>query len=142
MGIKDSNSMGAAMAPAALNTLITHLTDTNRDPSYYDLILTGDLGYVGKNILLELSSINNYDISSNYDDCGVLIFDKDKQDTHAGGSGCSCLASVFSGYVFNKLRSKEINKVLIIGTGALTNSTTVQQGETIPGIAHAVAIEN
>ncbi len=142
MGIKDPNNMGAAMAPAALNTFITHLKDTKRNPDYYDLILTGDLGYVGKNILIELSEKNGYDIKNNYNDCGVLIFDKDAQDTHAGGSGCACSASVFSGYVFNKLRNKEINKVLLIATGALTNATTVQQGESIPGIAHAVAIEN
>ena len=142
MGIKDANSMGAAMAPAALDTLINHLNDTGRSPDYYDLILTGDLGYIGKDILTELSHKNGFDIKPNYDDCGVLIFDKDKQDTHSGGSGCACSASVFSGMIFNKLRNKELNKVLLIATGALTNATTSQQGESIPGIAHAVAIEN
>lgn len=142
MGIKDANSMGAAMAPGALNTLINHLNDTGRNPDYYDLILTGDLGYIGKDILTELSLKNGYDIRANYDDCGVLIFDKETQDTHSGGSGCACSASVFSGLIFNKLRNKELNKVLLIATGALTNATTSQQGESIPGIAHAVAIEN
>ena len=142
MGIKDANNMGAAMAPAALDTLLTHFKDTGRKPSYYDLILTGDLGHIGKEIMKDLSQKNGYNINANYNDCGVLIFDKETQDTHSGGSGCACCGSVFSGYVFNKLRNKEINKVLLIATGALTNSTTNQQGESIPGIAHAVSIEN
>ncbi len=141
MGIKDANNMGAAMAPAALDTLITHFKDTNRKPSYYDLILTGDLGYIGKDILTDMAMSKGYNIKSNYNDCGVLMFDKEKQDTHSGGSGCACCATVFSGYVYNKLKQKEINKVLLIATGALTNSTTAQQGESIPGIAHAIAIE-
>lgn len=141
MGIKDANNMGAAMAPAALDTLITHLVDTNRQPNYYDLIVTGDLGYVGKDILIELSKNKGYDISSNYNDCGVMIFDKKSQDTHSGGSGCACIGSVFSGYLFKCLQDKKYQKVLLIATGALTNSTTVQQGETIPGIAHAVSVE-
>lgn len=141
MGIKDSNNMGAAMAPAALDTLIAHFKDTNRNPSYYDGIFTGDLGYVGKEILIELSSSKGYNIKSNYNDCGVLIFDKDTQDTHSGGSGCACAATVFSGYLFNQLKEKKYKKILLIATGALTNSTTSQQGESIPGIAHAVSIE-
>ena len=82
-----------------------------------------------------------YNIKSNYNDCGVLMFDKEKQDTHAGGSGCACCATIFSGYCFNKLKKKELNKILLIATGALTNSTSSQQGESIPGIAHAIAIE-
>lgn len=141
MGIKDANNMGAAMAPAALDTLLTHFQDTGRKPSYYDVILTGDLGYVGKEILTELAQKQGYNIKANYNDCGVLIFDKDKQDTHSGGSGCACAASVFSGYVFHQLRKKKYKRVLLIATGALTNSTTAQQGESIPGIAHAVSIE-
>lgn len=141
MGIKDSNNMGAAMAPAALDTLITHFKDTGRNPSYYDGIFTGDLGYVGKEILTELSLTKGYNIKSNYNDCGVLIFDKDAQDTHSGGSGCACAATVFSGYLFNQLKEKKYKKILLIATGALTNSTTAQQGESIPGIAHAVSIE-
>ena len=141
MGIKDSNNMGAAMAPAALDTLITHFKDTARNPSYYDAIFTGDLGYVGKEILIELAQTKGYNIKSNYNDCGVLIFDKEKQDTHSGGSGCACCGSVFSGYIFNQMKAKKYKKVLLIATGALTNSTTAQQGESIPGIAHAVAIE-
>ena len=141
MGIKDSNNMGAAMAPAALDTLITHFKDTGRNPSYYDGIFTGDLGYVGKEILTELALSKGYNIKSNYNDCGVLIFDKDAQDTHSGGSGCACAATVFSGYIFNQLKEKKYKKILLIATGALTNSTTAQQGESIPGIAHAVSIE-
>ena len=141
MGIKDANNMGAAMAPAALDTLITHFKDTGRNPSYYDAIITGDLGYIGKDILIDLAKLQGYNIKSNYDDCGVLIFNKNTQDTHSGGSGCACCGSVFSGYFFNQLRNKNIKKMLLIATGALTNSTTNQQGESIPGIAHAVSIE-
>ena len=141
MGIKDANNMGAAMAPAALDTLITHFKDTGRNPSYYDAIFTGDLGYVGKEILIEMSETKGYQIKNNYNDCGVLIFDKENQDTHSGGSGCACIGSVFSGYIFNQMKAKKYKKVLLIATGALTNSTTVQQGESIPGIAHAVSIE-
>ncbi len=142
MGIKDANNMGAAMAPAALDTLITHFKDTGRRPSYYDAIVTGDLGYVGKEILTELSETKGYNIKNNYDDCGVLIFDKEKQDTHSGGSGCACIGTTFSGYFYKQLKDKKINKILLIATGALMNSMSSQQGESIPGIAHAVAIEN
>ncbi|MBR3249291.1 MAG: stage V sporulation protein AD [Clostridia bacterium] len=141
MGIKDGNSMGAAMAPAALDTLITHFKDTNRAPSYYDVIATGDLGYIGKEILTELAKKEGYNIEPNYDDCGVLIFDKKNQDTHSGGSGCACCGSVFSGYFFKQLRDKKIKKILLIATGALMNATSSQQGESIPGIAHAISIE-
>lgn len=142
MGVKDANNMGAAMAPAALDTLVTHFKDTGRKPSYYDAIITGDLGHVGKEILTELAETKGYNIKNNYDDCGVLIFDKENQDTHSGGSGCACIASVFSGYFYQMLKEKKINKVLLIATGALMNSTSSGQGESIPGIAHAVAIEN
>lgn len=141
MGIKDVNNMGSAMAPAAIDTLITHFQDTSRNPDYYDGIFTGDLGYIGKDILLDIVKTKGYDITNNYNDCGILIFDKNKQDTHSGGSGCACCASVFSGYLYKKLKEKKLNKILLIATGALTNSTTSQQGESIPGIAHAVSIE-
>ena len=141
MGIKDANSMGAAIAPAALDTLVTHFKDTGRNPSYYDGIFTGDLGTIGKEILTELALTKGYNIKNNYDDCGVLMFDRKRQDVHSGGSGCACIATIFSGYLFNKLKQKEYNKILLIATGALTNSTTAQQGESIPGIAHAISIE-
>ena len=142
MGIKDANNMGAAMAPAAFDTLITHLQDTCRKPSYYDLIITGDLGYIGKDILTELAETKGYNIKNNYNDCGVLIFDKNEQDTHSGGSGCACVATTFSGYLYKQLKSRKINKILLIATGALMNATSSQQGESIPGIAHAISIEN
>ena len=141
MGIKDSNNMGAAMAPAAIDTIVTHFKDTGRNPSYYDAIFTGDLGYIGKEIVTELIQSHGYNIKSNYNDCGVLIFDKDKQDTHSGGSGCACCGAVFSGYLFKMLQDKKYKKILLVATGALTNSTTAQQGESIPGIAHAISIE-
>lgn len=142
MGIKDANNMGAAMAGAACDTLVTHLNDLNRIPNYYDAIFTGDLGYIGKDILIDLAKDNNLLIDSIYDDCGVLIFNKSKQDTHSGGSGCGCIATVFSGYIFQKMKEQNLNKVLLIATGALMNSTTTAQGESIPGIAHAISIEN
>ncbi len=141
MGIKDANSMGAAMAPAAIDTIITHFKDTGRSPNYYDGIFTGDLGYIGKEIVIEMTKSKGYNLKNNYNDCGVLIFDKEKQDTHSGGSGCACCASVFSGHLFKKLKDKKLKRILLIATGALTNSTTSQQGESIPGIAHAVSIE-
>ncbi len=142
MGIKDANNMGAAMAPAALDTLITHFQDTGRKPSDYDAIITGDLGHIGKEILIELAEGKGYNIKNNYEDCGVLIFDKETQDTHSGGSGCACIGTTFSGYFYKQLKDKKINRILLIATGALTNATSSQQGESIPGIAHAVAIEN
>lgn len=141
MGIKDANNMGAAMAGAAKDTLLTHLKDLGRAPSYYDAIFTGDLGHIGKDILTDLCMQEGYNIKSNYNDCGVLIFDKNSQDTHAGGSGCGCIATVFSSYIYKQLKEKKYKKVLMIATGALMNSTSTQQGESIPGIAHAISIE-
>ena len=141
MGIKDANNMGAAMAPAAVDTLITHLQDTGRNPEYYDAIFTGDLGHIGKDIVLDIAESKGYKLN-NYNDCGVLIFDKETQDTHSGGSGCACIGVTFSGYIFKQLHERKLNKVLLIATGALMNATTSQQGESIPGIAHAISIEN
>lgn len=140
-GITDANNMGSAMAPAAVSTILTHLKDTGRKPTYYDAIITGDLGHIGKSIVLDLCKAEGYQLSSIYNDCGVLMFDKEKQDTHSGGSGCACCGTVFSGYFFNQLKKKEIKKMLLVATGALMNSTSTQQGESIPGIAHAVSIE-
>ena len=141
MGIKDANNMGAAMAPAAVDTLYQHLVDTGRTPDYYDLILTGDLGFIGKQITTELMLSRGYDIKNNYNDCGCLIFDKEKQDVHSGGSGCGCIATTFSGYIYNLLQKQELKKVLLCATGALMSPTTAQQNESILGIAHAVSIE-
>ena len=141
MGIKDANNMGAAMAPAAVDTLYQHLVDTGRTPDYYDLILTGDLGFIGKQITTELMLSRGYDIKNNYNDCGCLIFDKEKQDVHSGGSGCGCIATTFSGYIYNLLQKQDLKKVLLCATGALMSPTTAQQNESILGIAHAVSIE-
>lgn len=141
MGIKDANNMGAAMAPAAVDTIITHFKDTGRQPSFYDAIITGDLGHIGKEIVIDLMKTRGYNISANYNDCGVMIFDKKSQDTHSGGSGCACIATTFSGYLFNMLKTRKYKRILAVATGALTNATTSQQGESIPGIAHAIAVE-
>ncbi len=137
-GITDANSMGAAMAPAFVSTLKAHFEDTGRAPSDYDLILSGDLGHIGKQTAIDLMDMDGYDISKNYSDCGVMIFDK-SQDAHAGGSGCGCSASVLCGHILPKIISGELSRVLFIATGALLSPTTVQQGESIPGIAHAIA---
>ncbi len=128
-------------SPAAADTLCAHFKDTDKSPSDYDLILTGDLGQVGKDILEELMKKNGYDISKNHNDCGLLIFDNDTQDTHAGGSGCGCSASVFCGYIAPLLAKKRLKNVLFMATGALMSPTSVQQGESIPAIAHAISIE-
>ena len=141
LGIKDMANMGAAMAPAALDTIIQHFEDTGRKPSYYDAIISGDLGHIGKDILNEMMQSKGYNIKSLYNDCGVLMFDKNKQDTHSGGSGCACIGTIFSGYFFKELKEKRIRRLLLVATGALMNSTSTQQGESIPGIAHAISIE-
>lgn len=130
------------MAPAAFDTILAHLEDTKRKPDYYDLILTGDLGTLGSEILVDLLSKKGIDISTNHNDCGKLIFDIEGQDMHAGGSGCGCCASVFSGYIYELLKTKKINKVLLVATGALMSPVSLGQGESIPSIAHAIAIEN
>ncbi|SHH64005.1 stage V sporulation protein AD [Sporanaerobacter acetigenes] len=141
-GIKDVNNMGAAMAPAAIDTISIHFKDTGHTPDDYDLIITGDLGHVGKDIVVDFMKEQGYDISKVYTDCGIKIFDSKKQDTHAGGSGCGCSAVVFNGYIYNEMLNGNLNKVLLISTGALHSPTMTQQGESIPGIAHAVTISN
>ncbi|MFZ7120591.1 MAG: stage V sporulation protein AD [Eubacteriaceae bacterium] len=140
-GIKDANNMGTAMAPAAVETIIAHFNDTGYKPQDYDLIITGDLGTIGKEITRDLLVREGLDVSMNYTDCGVEIFD-DSQDTHARGSGAGCSAVVFSGYLFDKLNKKQFNKILFVPTGALLSPTSTLQGDTIPCIAHAVTIEN
>lgn len=142
MGIKDANNMGAAMAPAAAETLKAHFTDTGKGPSDYDLILTGDLGVLGKSILIDLMADYGYDIKDNYDDCGCLIFDAETQDTHAGGSGCGCGAVTLTGYVMSLIKQQKLSRVLFMATGALLSPTSTLQGESIPSIAHAVAINS
>ena len=141
-GICDAANMGSAMAPAALETICTHLKDTGRSPDYYDLIVTGDLGFIGHQILVELAQEAGVDLSVQSTDCGMLLYDKENQDVHAGGSGCGCSASVLAGHLLPKMRSGEIKKLLFAATGALMSPTTSQQGESILGICHAVSIEN
>jgi stage V sporulation protein AD len=140
-GLKDSMNMGACMAPAAYETIKQNLEDLQVGPDYYDRIITGDLGYVGKNILIDMLKEKNIDISNNHMDCGIEIFDKDKQDTHAGGSGCGCSAITFTGYILKKLRERSWKRVLFIPTGALLSQTSFNEGMTVPGIAHAVIVE-
>lgn len=141
MGIKDQNNMGAAMAPAAADTIFAHFEDTGLPHDYYDMVVTGDLGMVGSRILDDLLSSNGIRIGSILNDCGLMIFDK-KQDVHAGGSGCGCSATVLAGFLLDRLRKGKLNRILFVPTGALLSPTSVQQGESIPCIAHAVAIEN
>ena len=135
-------NMGAAMAPAAFSTIATHLIDTKRQASYYDAIITGDLGTLGSEVLVDLLKQEGIDISNIHHDCGAMIYDLKKQDVRCGGSGCGCMASVFSSYFFEQLKTKKMNRVLVVATGALMSPIAIQQGETIPSSAHAVAIEN
>lgn len=141
MGVTDANNMGAAMAPAAMDTLKAHFEDLGIGPSEYDLILTGDLGVVGSEILVKLMTEDGINIAGNHNDCGKLIFDIKAQDVHAGGSGCGCCGSVFCGHVYKLLKQKKLKKILLMATGALMNTMSVQQGESIPAVAHAVSIE-
>ncbi len=138
LGVKDANNMGAAMAPAAFDSLNQHLEDTKEK---YDLIVTGDLGTIGKSIVNKMFNEENKSIEKIYDDCGTIIFDIEKQDVHAGGSGCGCSATVFGGFLYKKLLKKEIKKLLFTSTGALHSPTATLQGESIPGIAHCIGIE-
>ncbi len=140
LGIKDVNDMGSAMAPAAADTMIQHFKDTGRTPKDYDLIITGDLAAIGRSLTEQLVKQAGYDISNNYTDCGVLIYDP-AQDTHAGGSGCGCSAVVLGGYLIKELLAGKIKRVLGIGTGALMSPVSTLQGESIPGIGHAVVID-
>lgn len=140
-GQKDPNNMGAAMAPAAVDTLVSHFKDTKRKPDYYDIIATGDLGSVGKELADKLIEEYGFDIRSNHIDCGAAIFNNEIQKTAAGGSGCGCSAVVFAGEFYKKLMRKEIKNILLVSTGALMSPTSSLQGESIPGIAHAVSIE-
>ncbi len=140
MGIKDANNMGAAMAPAAYDTISTYLKVKNMNVKDFDLILTGDLGFVGSEILYELFRKDGIDITGVHNDCGMMLYDREKQDVHAGGSGCGCSASVLCGHVLERVRKGELKNVLFAATGALMSTTVVQQGESIPGISHAVHI--
>ena len=140
-GLKDNQNMGACMAPAACDTIAQNLVDFNREPADYDRIVTGDLGVVGREILLELLKKKGYDISEQHSDCGMLIFDPAKQDTGAGGSGCGCAASVLAEYLLPKLENGEWKRILFVPTGALMSKVSFQEGSSVPGIAQAVVIE-
>ena len=140
MGIKDANNMGAAMAPAAYQTIRQHFEDFNVAPEDYDLIVTGDLGIHGKQILLELFDRDGVNLSARYDDCGAMIFDAKAQDVHAGGSGCGCGASVLCGYLLKQVANGSIKRLLFCGTGAMLSPTSTQQGKSIPAVCHAVTI--
>lgn len=142
LGIKDANNMGAAMAPAATEVIHNYLTDTQKKPSDFDLIITGDLGTVGSKLLCTLLSEEYHmDIRSRHTDCGVLIYDTKEQDVHAGGSGCGCSGSVLCSYILNNMQKQNAHDILFIATGALMSPTSSQQGETIPGIAHLIHIQ-
>ena len=138
-GIKDANNMGAAMAPAAYDTITAHLRDTGRPISHYDLVVTGDLGKLGRDILADFLRQDGMDLG-NLDDCGTLVYDLKGQDVHCGGSGCGCSAVVLTGYLLNGMREGRWKNILFCGTGALLSPTSTQQGESIPSICHAVAI--
>jgi stage V sporulation protein AD len=140
LGIKDANNMGAAMAPAAMQTIKTHFEDFKTSPDDYDLIVTGDLGQLGKEVLICLLEKEGVHIGGKITDCGSLVFDNTLQDVHAGGSGCGCSAITLCGYLLNKLSVGSLKKILFCGTGALLSPTSVQQGLPIPGICHAVVI--
>ena len=140
LGIKDANNMGAAMAPAALETIKTHFQELHTSADDYDLIVTGDLGQLGKEILLTMAQKDGLSLGGKITDCGSLVFDQLKQDVHCGGSGCGCSAIVLCGYLLNKLQTGKLKKILFCGTGALLSPTSVQQGLPIPGVCHAVAI--
>lgn len=141
-GLKDSQNMGACMAPAACDTIIRNLEDFGRMPEDYNRIITGDLGYVGQSILFDLVTGKGYDIRKNHLDCGMTIFDQEKQDTHAGGSGCGCAAVTLSSYILPKLERGEWKRVLFVPTGALMSTVSFNEGASVPGIAHAIILEH
>ncbi len=141
-GIKDKENMGACMAPAAADTIYQHFCDFSSKPKDYDKIITGDLGYIGQTILIDLLEEKGCDIKYNHMDCGIEIFNKDAQDTHAGASGCGCSASVLCSLILGQITKGAWKKVLFVPTGALFSPVTANEGNSIPGIAHAVVIEH
>lgn len=138
LGIKDAANMGAAMAPAAAQTLLDYFSDTQTRPEDYDAIYTGDLGQVGSNLLAELLEREGVCLADRHRDCGLMLYDQERQDVHAGGSGCGCSASVLCGHILPAMASGELSSVLFAATGALMSTTSSQQGESIPGISHLV----
>ncbi len=141
-GLKDSQNMGACMAPAACDTIIQNLKDFGRKESDYDMIFTGDLGYVGQSILFDLMRKNGKDIKSNHADCGMLIYNQQVQGTNAGGSGCGCAAVTLSSYILPQIEAGEWKRVLFVPTGALMSTVSFNEGESVPGIAHGIVLEH
>ena len=141
-GLKDSQNMGACMAPAACDTIIQNLEDFERKETDYDRIITGDLGYVGQSILFDLMRGKEHDIKINHMDCGMTIFDQNLQDTHAGGSGCGCAAATLSAYILPKISRGEWKRVLFVPTGALMSTVSYNEGASVPGIAHGIVLEH
>lgn len=142
LGITDANNMGAAMAPAAEKTIYEFLQDTNTKPSDYDLILTGDLGFTGSQLLYELMETEHgIDLRNQHNDCGLMIYNLEEQDVNSGGSGCGCAGSVLCSHILKRMRKNKLKKVLFMATGALMSPTSSKQGNSIPGIAHAVLLE-
>lgn len=142
LGITDANNMGAAMAPAGAKTIKQFFDDTNLKPKDFDYIITGDLGKVGSRLLCELLEKDKINIRENHKDCGMMMYSFEDQDVHAGGSGCGCSGSILCGYFLDKVKSGEIKNILFCATGALLSPTSTLQGESIPGISHAVWISN
>lgn len=142
LGVTDANNMGAAMAPAAAQTLKNYFDDTATKPNDYDLILTGDLGEVGSRSLYDLLMLEDIDIRSRHNDCGLMIFDRKRQDVHAGGSGCGCAGSVFCSEILNLVKRKSLNNILFMATGALMSPTSCGQGAAIPAVAHLINVKN
>ncbi|MDE6208596.1 MAG: stage V sporulation protein AD [Lachnospiraceae bacterium] len=140
-GLKDKENMGACMAPAAADTIYNNLCDFGRNPSDYDKIFTGDLGYIGQTILIDLLREKGIDISDVHSDCGIEIFDINLQDTHAGGSGCGCSASTFCSYIMKQFEAGKFKRILLVPTGALLSPTSSNEGNSVPGIAHGVVFE-
>lgn len=140
LGVKDANNMGAAMAPAAYNTIKAHFDDLKTSPDDFDLIVTGDLGQLGKEMLLALARKDGVSLGGKLTDCGTMVFDIQKQDVHSGGSGCGCSAITLCGYLLGKLSTGKLKKILFCGTGALLSPTSTQQNLPIPGVCHAVSI--
>ena len=141
-GVTDANNMGAAMAPAAYDTLCALFRDTRTKPEDYDLIVTGDLGRLGHQIVSDFFARDGLPLGERYTDCGLLLYDIESQDMHCGGSGCGCSASVLCGYLLRGMREGKWNRIIFAPTGALLSPTTTFQGESIPGICHAVVFSN
>ena len=141
-GLKDSQNMGACMAPAAMDTIVRNFRDLGRCEDDYDRIVTGDLGYVGQSILLDLVKGQGYDIRKKHMDCGMTIFDQETQDTHAGGSGCGCAAVTLASFILPKIEKGEWKRVLFVPTGALMSTVSFNEGASVPGIAHGIVLEH